>query len=562
MAGVVVIEPDPFSASAGAGSREHYLAANPGGKIPGMGADYDKDAMGAATVALGTAKGKKGTAWSDNAIALSMAQHPSRPFGGIQVKPNTHAYVQVVSEKGEVIKVFNQLGYPASPVHATGGSISASMAEYGSIMGDKTLSVPERKAKIVALEAKDGAISKMNGMLGDMSDPTAAGLQGTTDKADAPLWNDWLLQSVVEQRVEKTQLIETFGGSYLYAFGQKPRSLSFKGVLLNTEDYNWRAVFWENWDKFFRATKLIEKQARLFIGWDDIMVAGYPISAYCAESADSPNAMQFSFTFLVTDYVNYSASKGFAEARKARLFYSKVGHHRAGEDKLTGSGQLGSFLKQRTYATDKFNILGPQFLQDMTGDLTGWDGQGLTMIAYYAQQLLLNTRSMNWNAWLHGMTMDVSNHVMKGVNSLLQEGMDALGKPKDELDYAARAIRTAGEVIGAAFSGVWSGKSGEGQDWREFYMKSDYNNVLRTAYTLQDLAQGMVGVALDKAFSSDRVYSESGGDPVKAPGENEPQAGAAAVINYAEYRTDVAEAEFETLSDEIGGPAVEAELET
>ena len=92
-------------------------------------------------------------------------------------------------------------------------------------------------------------------------------------------------------------------------------------------------------------------------------------------------------------------------------------------------------------------------------------------------------------------------------------------------------------------------------------MKNDYNNVLRTAYTLQDLAQGMVGVALDKAFSSDLVYSESGGDPVKAPGENEPQAGAVAVINYAEYRTDVAEAEFETLSDELGGPAVAAELE-
>ena len=52
----------------------------------------------------------------------------------------------------------------------------------------------------------------------------------------AAAWTDWILQGVREARMEKTQVVETFGDSYLYAFGEKPRVLAFQGLLMNTAD--------------------------------------------------------------------------------------------------------------------------------------------------------------------------------------------------------------------------------------------------------------------------------------------------------------------------------------
>ena len=120
--------------------------------------------------------------------------------------------------------------------------------------------------------------------------------------------------------MEKTQVVETFGDSYLYAFGEKPRVLAFQGLLMNSADYNWRAVFWENWDKFFRASKLIQMDARIYIGWEDIIVEGYPLSANCQESAQSPNAMQFSFNLYVTNYFNMSMANRRTMASRSKLY--------------------------------------------------------------------------------------------------------------------------------------------------------------------------------------------------------------------------------------------------
>ena len=127
-------------------------------------------------------------------------------------------------------------------------------------------------------------------------------------------WTDWLLINVHEERSEKTQIVETFGDTYVYAFGEHPRVMSFIGVLLNTPDYPWRAVFWDNWENVFRATRLIEQDARMYIMFDDIMVEGYPLSATADQSAADPNALSFRFSFLVTNYVNLAQTNGYKES--------------------------------------------------------------------------------------------------------------------------------------------------------------------------------------------------------------------------------------------------------
>ena len=119
-------------------------------------------------------------------------------------------------------------------------------------------------------------------------------------------YSDFILQGVVDSRAEKTQIIETFGETYAYFYGEKPRFLKFNGLLMNTEDFNWRAQFWHNYDTFFRGSKLVEKNARLYLAYDTIVVEGYAIEAIAQDDSDDPYSVPFTVTMLLTNYHEYS----------------------------------------------------------------------------------------------------------------------------------------------------------------------------------------------------------------------------------------------------------------
>lgn len=198
----------------------------------------------------------------DGNLRIYQTLTASRPLSGIQAKPNTHAIVEVKRADGTSLQVFNRLGR----------------------------------------ETEDGQTI-------DDSSSTGYG-------PNSQVWTDWLLQGVHEERAEKTQIVETFGDTYLYAFGQRPRVLAFTGILMNTSDYNWRAIFWENWDKYFRATQLVRANARMYIYFDEILVEGYPLNAAADQSSSDRHVISFNFTFFVTNYINLTASSGFAQARE------------------------------------------------------------------------------------------------------------------------------------------------------------------------------------------------------------------------------------------------------
>ena len=54
---------------------------------------------------------------------------------------------------------------------------------------------------------------------------------------------DFILQRVEDQRMEKQQIIETFGDVFVYFFGERPRIVTMSGMLMNTDDFNWRSQF-------------------------------------------------------------------------------------------------------------------------------------------------------------------------------------------------------------------------------------------------------------------------------------------------------------------------------
>lgn len=119
-------------------------------------------------------------------------------------------------------------------------------------------------------------------------------------------FSNFILQSVREARMEKHQLVETFGDSYIFFFGESPRFLDFTAVLLNSHDFNWEAEFWENYEQFFRGSKLTELGARIYMFYDDNVVEGYMLMAQAQKVETTPLWVQLNFRLFLTAYTNIS----------------------------------------------------------------------------------------------------------------------------------------------------------------------------------------------------------------------------------------------------------------
>lgn len=311
---IILVEPDPFMGTAN--------------KVSGYVPSYNKKGV--------TSEDRKKIS-DEVGFNIDDIQQVSRPLRGISAKPETHAFVQVIRSDGKIIKVFNKIGQDAFDMQNANSTGSA-----------------PRPLRMV----EDPAIESLSSEKQSLDEPNSAA------------WTDWILQSVNESRVEKTQLVETFGSTYLYAFGQKPRSLAFNGLLMNTADYNWRAIFWRNWDEFFRATRLVELNARMYISWDDIVVEGYPINAVCSQTADSPNALTFSFNFFVTRYINIDADRGFRRLQGDNVSVLTTGYD-GGTPKLRYNNRISAIeLLGLTGATYTGGLTEKALLEGMGGTAT------------------------------------------------------------------------------------------------------------------------------------------------------------------------------------------------
>lgn len=131
----------------------------------------------------------------------------------------------------------------------------------------------------------------------DSSSPTVEGGIGRS-----AYYSNFIVQGVQEQRVEKQQIVETFGEDYIYFFGERPRFLTVSGILMNTKDFNWKSEFWENYERYLRGTKLVEQNARLYFYFDDIVVEGYIVQAAATSDSSNPYHLPFQFTMFVCNY--------------------------------------------------------------------------------------------------------------------------------------------------------------------------------------------------------------------------------------------------------------------
>lgn len=156
------------------------------------------------------------------------------------------------------------------------------------------------------LEIKDDTYATLRVVRSDGS-PVPLTDSGSPDGANTDGYTNFILQSVQEARQEKTQIIETFGASYVFFFGEQPRMLQISAVLVNSLDFNWEAEWWANYNTYLRGTKLVEMGARCYLAYDDNVVEGYLMNATANKSSDQPHLVQLQFTFFVTQCHNVSS---------------------------------------------------------------------------------------------------------------------------------------------------------------------------------------------------------------------------------------------------------------
>lgn len=116
----------------------------------------------------------------------------------------------------------------------------------------------------------------------------------------------FILQQVQEARMEKHQIVETFGESYIFFFGESPRFVDVTAILINSNDFNWEAEWWHNWETKLRGTKTVEQGARTYLFYDDNIVEGYMLMAQAVKTSDQPYLIQLTFRMFVTNMRNVS----------------------------------------------------------------------------------------------------------------------------------------------------------------------------------------------------------------------------------------------------------------
>jgi hypothetical protein len=160
----------------------------------------------------------------------------------------------------------------------------------------------------------------------------AGGKKGSQSHRQTQVYSNFLLQQVGEERMEKQQILETFGEPYIFLFGERARVMTFAGVLLNTFDFNWEAEWWENYEKYLRGTRCIENDARVFLSFDQTLVSGYIIGASSSKNTQEPNHVNFQFTMFLTGYTNFSdIGNGTAVPLRSRERAQKINGLRTDE---------------------------------------------------------------------------------------------------------------------------------------------------------------------------------------------------------------------------------------
>ncbi len=154
------------------------------------------------------------------------------------------------------------------------------------------------------LEIKEDTYASLKVLRADGSEVPF--LDSSSATGTSTSYSNFIIQSVQETRMEKNQIIETFGDAYIYFFGEAPRFIEVQAVLINSQDFNWEAEWWSNWNNVLRGSKSVENGSRTYLFYDDNVVEGYMLMSNATKMSTEPFMVSMSFRLFVSSYRNVS----------------------------------------------------------------------------------------------------------------------------------------------------------------------------------------------------------------------------------------------------------------
>ena len=170
---------------------------------------------------------------------------------------------------------------------------------------------------------------------------------------------NFLVQSVDIPRSEKMQLVQTFGPTYGFFFGEQPIFLQVSALVLDSEDFPWAAEWWANYDENLRGTRLVDRGVQVYFEIEDFVYAGYLTSSRQGKAATSLLEVPISMSMWVTS-ITMKTSPGL---RGLAAYESGPG---AEEFTLAPSNELGEYVSATA------DVRAANFEQATQFNLLGW----------------------------------------------------------------------------------------------------------------------------------------------------------------------------------------------
>jgi hypothetical protein len=284
---------------------------------------------------------------------------------------------------------------------------------------------------------------------GSRLDPRSEGEIEAEGRSRTPQYSNFLLQSVRTERMEKQQILETFGEPYIFFFGERARIMQFAGVLMNSEDFDWEAEWWYNYENYLRGTRCVENDARVYLSFDDTLVSGYILSAQSEKNAEHRNWVNLQFQMFVTGDVSIGKLVGDPRANAGRW---------GRREPVMSEKEADQY---RPVRIDPFHT--PQGMSP-----ADWKGSGLQV--KIGQMTVQQIASGLEHAAGHASTifeqLDNAGLVPDGLlgsgPSVIKAGWDSAAKAVRSLRSSVTgAVKSAAESVANSAAGKWAASAGK-----------------------------------------------------------------------------------------------------
>lgn len=173
----------------------------------------------------------------------------------------------------------------------------------------RTLAIDSSK---LSSDVSNGFVRRPINGISIKPDTYACILYNGSINTSSPLKNDkydhnLLIQQFSLSRTEKSQVIETFDGHYVYFFGERAPNASVSALLLDTETFEWFQQFDMNYEKVYRGTQNATRKAPISIVIDGLQLVGYITNVSYSQSAtQDPYMVNMNFNMIVEKIVHLS----------------------------------------------------------------------------------------------------------------------------------------------------------------------------------------------------------------------------------------------------------------